>query len=31
MKPYVFGSLFIVLWRLWGLRQIWSISFQPLR
>jgi hypothetical protein len=26
MNPYVFGLLLIVLWRLWGLRQIWSIA-----
>lgn len=26
MNPYRFGLLLIVLWRLWGLRQIWSIA-----
>jgi len=26
MNPYILGLLLIVLWRLWGLRQIWSIA-----
>jgi hypothetical protein len=26
MSPYIVGLLLIVLWRLWGLRQIWRIA-----